>query len=192
MKNTIIISFLIFSTIYLIACKKVQTVSEKGGGSLNCQCPVFVKNVLGITTGTADAKDWGITYNIPNYERVSTPQIPDIIVMDGGFSWANRTYGHIGFVKKVIHNKDGTLNILVHGANQVGLNNAYYECGCDNVWDPEVKNISATDIKTGRIRFYRSKTSTVACSTFSLQFSTNSSAVTDSIFWQDNPPSSGW
>jgi hypothetical protein len=160
----------ILLTALLQSCEKKEDDGERGAGT-GCECVGYVKNVIGIpsSTSTADALGWGRSFTIPNYYEVSgDPRAGDIVVMDKGYQWGHPEFGHIGFVKSFSYT-GGNLNILVHGARQQsGYNRgAFDECGCRNVDDLDVVNITPADRLNGRLRIYRNNTPTY-CSSFDI------------------------
>lgn len=125
------------------------------GGVKKCECVAYVKNELNISTPTADAHNWGLTYTPSGYFAVNAPQVGDLIVMTSYYQ-TNSNVGHIAIVKTVVFINNNYI-LTIHGANQGG---SLIECGCNNVSDWENLMIPSVDITDGKVRFYR-KTSYV-------------------------------
>ena len=171
MKNIKRAVFAIICISISASCEKKNAGPTEQGASAGCQCVLYVKNVIGIpaSTSTADAYGWGNTYPIPNYYEVSgVPRAGDIVVIGKGYQWGDAAAGHIGFVKSYSYT-NGNLNILVHGSNQQnGLGKgAFDECGCKNVDDLDLVNITAADRLNGKLRIYRTNAPSY-CSSFGI------------------------
>lgn len=140
---------------------------ENGGNGNNsgfCQCVAYVKHQLGITTSTANAKDWGVKYTPSGYSLVSgAPQQKDIVVITPEFGGVNPTYGHIGFVNSVSNVNGENFNINVIAANY-NSKSLFTSCDCNNVNTQQ--NISVNSSNRNKIRFYRNNSSSLNCPDF--------------------------
>lgn len=135
-----------------------------GGNSGYCQCVAYIKHQLGITTSTANAKDWGITYTPSGYSLVSgVPQQKDIVVITPEFGGVNATYGHIGFVNSVSNVNGDNFYINIIAANYNSLN-LFTSCDCNNV--NTLQNVSINSANRNKIRFYRNTSNSLNCSDF--------------------------
>jgi hypothetical protein len=151
------------------SCQKKSSdnleLQEQGGGANDCQCVAYVKHQLQITTSTANAKDWGVTYFPAGFQLInSTPQIGDLIVLTPGvgsyFSSSSvfLTYGHIGIIQTIEVQQNNALKIGIKAANQGGKDN---DCGCPNV---NVVTFTLPNTLRDQIRVYR-KTNPYLCFT---------------------------
>lgn len=144
-----------------------EFVPENGGNGGNsgfCQCVAYVKHQLGITTSTANAKDWGVKYTPPGYSIVSgTPQQGDIVVIDPKFGGVHKTFGHIGFVNSVsnISSETFSINIIASNYNSKGL---FTSCNCNNVNTEQIINVNNSNKEY--VRFYRNVSKQLNCSDF--------------------------
>lgn len=144
-----------------VSCYKETTeniLQEQGGGGDNCQCVAYVKHQLQITTGTANAKDWGVSYYPSGFVLITGAiQVGDLIVItpDVGSYWATSSgflnYGHIGIVQTINILQNNSLEIGVRGANQ-GSNGIWDECGCPNV---KISTFTLPSNFRNKIRIYR-------------------------------------
>ncbi len=149
--------------IFAISAAKAQAdekeVDEKG----NCQCVAYVKKrytIVGGVGANGGAKDYGpiLTNSTNGFQVVAEPQNKDIAVMQPCFPGSHKVYGHIALVGKVTKNSNGTITVVLYGANQGG--NMYSECGCSNVssWKITVNNSNKNCIK-----FYRNLSKYHSC-----------------------------
>lgn len=157
----ILFIFISFITVFSSCKKEQQQVEENGatGSSGGCSCVWLVKNHEGITTSTANAKDWGVSYMPPGYYKVYSPAVMDIVVFGKEFSKVDHTYGHIGYVVDYDVNNDGSITLTVRGANQYQANE-FTECGCTNVSDWKL-NVSNSESQY--VRYYRKNSTNYSC-----------------------------
>lgn len=149
-----------------------EEVWENGGSTGSdvafCQCVAYIKAILGINTSTANAKDWGVNYTPPGYEKVAgTPQPLDLIVMEPSLSptWSSNSaflqYGHIAIVTQFSINNNGDYVLKIKGSNQ---GTGSKDCHCNNVSE---KDVIIPSSKLCSVRFYRKLHPSFACGSFS-------------------------
>lgn len=145
---------ILLPAVFFFSCKKEESINpdiDEVRNDGNCQCVGYIKNRLGITGSTANAKDWGPILLARGFYEVSEPQNKDIAVMQPDFG-VDRTYGHIAMVGTVNYNSAGTLMVDFVGANQGSNRPIPYEYGCNNVswW-----LVTITPQKREHVKFYR-------------------------------------
>lgn len=171
MTKKIVFSFLLLFG--LLSCKDkvvVEFAEQEEGSEMGasgtpkfCQCVAYIKNKLGITRSTANAKDWGVgrKYIPDGYYEVSTPQRKDIIVLQPSFGQGvHTTYGHIAFVYNTYDNGNGTYNVEVAGTNQGNRFPFPAECGCNNT---SYLTYTVNNNNKGAINYYRHSAPPFVC-----------------------------